>query len=136
MPLHSTTAAALARYTVARQRKFRRRDVAAFFVSDCGEPLAYRTAHNTFEKLRSILGWVARGGHASPRIHDLRHSFICRVLLRSYRQQQPIDKMIDALATYVGHVKVSDTYWYITATPELMSVAAQRFAYYAEGGAR
>ncbi len=136
VPLHSTTAAALGRYIAARQRKVQRQEVAAFFVSDWGEPLVDRTVHNTFEKLRARLGWVARGGHASPRIHDIRHSFICGVLLRSYRQQQPIDKMIDALATYVGHVKVSDTYWYVTATPELMSVAAQRFAHFAEGGVR
>jgi len=126
----------LARYIAARQGKLRQQEVVAFFVSDRGEPLVYRTVHNTFEKLRSSLGWVARGGHASPRIHDIRHSFICRVLLRSYRQHQPIDNMIDALATYVGHAKVSDTYWYITATPELMSVAAQRFAHFAERGAR
>jgi len=136
VPLHSTTAAALARYTAARQRKLRHQEIAAFFVSDRGEPLVNRTAHNTFEKLRASLGWVARGGHPSPRIHDMRHSFICRVLLRAYRQQQPIDKMIDALATYVGHAKVSDTYWYVTATPELMSVAARRFAHFAEGGSR
>ena len=44
--------------------------------------------------------------------------------------------MIDALATYVGHVKISDTFWYVTATPELVSVAAQRFAHFAEGGVR
>jgi len=66
----------------------------------------------------------------------LRHSFICQGLLRSYQQHQPIDNVIDALSTYVGHAKVSDTYWYITATPELMAVAAQRFAFFAEGGAR
>jgi hypothetical protein len=67
------------------------------------------------------------GGHARPRIHDLRHTFICGTLLRSYQQNQRIDHVIDALSTYVGHAKVSDTYWYITAVPELMAAAAQRF---------
>ena len=105
-------------------------------MSDRGEPLADRTVHGVFEKLRATLGWIARGGHATPRIHDLRHSFICQGLLRSDRQHQPIDNVIDVLSTYVGHAKVSDTYWYVTATPELMAVAAERFAQFAEGGAR
>ena len=38
-----------------------------------------------------------------------------------------IDSRILALSTYIGHAKVSDTYWYVTATPELMAVAAERF---------
>lgn len=136
VPLHSTTAAAMARYAKARQRKIGHQTLGAFFVSDRGEPLPDRTVHSTFEKLRVRLGWVARGGHSAPRIHDLRHSYICKVLLRSYRQHQPIDNIIDALSTYVGHAKVSDTYWYVTAIPELMAIAAQRFAQFAEGGAR
>jgi integrase len=136
VPLHPTTAAALKRYAEARQRKLGGVNIEAFFVSDRGKPLAERTVHHTFQKLRAQMGWVARGGHAAPRIHDLRHTFICHGMLRSYRQQQPIDNMIDALSTYVGHAKVSDTYWYVTATPELMAVAAQRFAEFVEGGAR
>jgi integrase len=136
VPLHSTTTAALTRYAAARRRKLSGLGVAAFFVSDRGEPLADRTVHGTFEKLRADLGWVARGGHAAPRIHDMRHSFICNSLLRCYQQHQPIDNVIDALSTYVGHAKVSDTYWYITATPELMAVAVQRFSQFAEGVAR
>lgn len=136
VPLHSTTAAALRRYAEVRQNKIGRQTFTAFFVSDGGEPLPDRTVHSTFEKLRARLGWAARGGHSAPRIHDLRHSFICTVLLRSYRQNQPIDNIIDALSTYVGHAKVSDTYWYVTAIPELMAIAAQRFAQFAAGGAR
>jgi integrase len=136
VPLHSTTVAALTRYVEARQRKIRGQNIEAFFVSDRGRALPDRTVHSTFEKLRARLGWVARGGHPAPRIHDLRHAFICQTLLRSYRQHEPIDNVIDALSTYVGHAKVSDTYWYVTATPELMAVAAQRFAQFAQGGSR
>lgn len=136
VPLHSTTVVALTRYAEARQRKLGGQNVEAFFVSDRSKPLPDRTVHGTFAKLRARLGWVARGGHAAPRIHDLRHSFICHSLLRSYHRHQPIDNVIDALSTYVGHAKVSDTYWYVTATPELMAVSAQRFSQFAEGGAR
>jgi integrase len=136
VPLHPTTLTALTRYAEAREVKLGGQIVDTLFVSDAGKHLPNRTVHSTFEKLRARLSWVARGGHPAPRIHDLRHSFICHGLLRSYQQHQPIDNVIDALSTYVGHAKVSDTYWYITATPELMAVAAQRFASFAEGGAR
>ena len=136
VPLDSTVVAALARYAGARHRKLSGQTVDAFFVSDRGKPLPNRTVHSTFEKLRARLEWVARGGHASPRIHDLRHSYICHALLRSYQQRKPINNVIDAISTYVGHAKVSDTYWYVTATPELMAVAAQRFSQFAEGGTR
>lgn len=134
VPLHPTAVVALRRYAEIRERKLGSQNVEAFFVSDRGKPLPDRTVHSTFEKLRERMGWVARGGHAAPRIHDLRHSYICRGLLRSYGQHQPIDNVIDVLSTYVGHAKVSDTYWYVTATPELMAVAAQRFAQFAEKG--
>jgi integrase len=135
VPLHPTTAAALKQYMEVRERKLGGIKVEAFFVSDRGKPLVDRTVHDTFETLRGQLGWVARGGHVAPRIHDMRHAFVCHALLRSYRQHQPIDQVIDALSTYVGHAKVSDTYWYVTAIPELMAIAAQRFAQAAEGGA-
>ena len=127
VPLDPTVVTALDRYASTRGRLFGRAKLDAFFVSDRGTPLADRTIHHNFEQLRRELGWTARGGHPSPRIHDLRHTFICRTLLRSYQQNQRIDQMIDALSTYVGHAKVSDTYWYITAVPELMAAAAHRF---------
>lgn len=136
VPLHFTTVAALRRYEEARHRKLGGLPIEAFFVSDCGAPIADRTVHGVFERLRACLGWSARGGHVAPRLHDLRHTFICHGLLRSRRQHQTIDRVIDALSTYVGHAKVSDTYWYVTATPEIMAIAAQRFAQFAEGGAR
>ena len=136
VPLHFTTVAELTRYVEATERQLGRRKDRAFFVSDSGNALHDRTVHSTFEGLRTQLGWIARGGHPSPRIHDFRHTFICRSLLESYRRNQSPDHIIDALSTYVGHVKVSDTYWYLTATPELMAVAAERFAQFVEGGVR
>jgi integrase len=134
VPLDPTVIAALNRYASARLRRFGDAKLDSFFVSDCGTPVADRTIHHNFEQLRRELGWSARGGHPNPRIHDLRHTFICRTLLRSYQQNQRIDSVIDALSTYVGHAKVSDTYWYITAVPELMAAAAQRFNPLSAGG--
>lgn len=68
-----------------------------------------------------------------PRIHDLRHTFNWRALLRGQQGHQ-CDRATDAIATYVGHAKVSDTYWYVSATPELMGEASQRFARFRAGG--
>jgi integrase len=136
VPVHVSTARALARYATVRDRTLRGVRIETFFVSGRGEPLAARTVESTFQTLRAQLGWVARGGHAWPRLHDLRHTFICHGLLRSYREGHPADHVIDALSTYVGHARVSDTYWYVTATPELMAIAAQRFeSLAADGGA-
>jgi len=89
----------------------------------------------TFDVLRRRLAWVARGGHPQPRIHDLRHTFICRALLRG-QQENRLDHVADAIATYVGHVKVSDTYWYLTAIPELMGIASDRFSRFPSEGHR
>ncbi len=77
--------------------------------------------------------WRARGDHPAPRIHDLRHSFICHRLERWHAQGLDVDRHILALSTYVGHAKVTDTYWYVTATPELLAIAAKRFASQAGG---
>ena len=88
---------------------------------------------NIFERLRHRLGWAARGGHPQPRIHDLRHTFICQALLLGQRDNR-IDHVADAISTYVGHAKVSDTYWYISATPALMNEASQRFCRFSAGG--
>lgn len=135
VPLHPTTVAALRRYADARLGRVRDRRIETFFVSDQGTPLGDRMVHHTFAALRASLGWIGRGDYTVPRVHDLRHTFLCRALVRSYQQQQGVDHVIDVLSTYVGHARVSDTYWYITAIPELLALAGRRFAQFAERGA-
>jgi integrase len=85
VPLQVPTARALARYATVRDRTPRGVRIETFFVSEGGESLSAGTVESTFQTLRTHLGWVARGGHAWPRLHDLRHTFICHCLLRSYR---------------------------------------------------
>lgn len=87
---------------------------------------------NVFAKLRAQLGWTARGGHAAPRIHDLRHTFICRRVALWLEHGADIDNAMVALATYVGHANVSGTYWYLTGVPPLMTVAGRRFEQFVE----
>ncbi len=133
VPIHVSTANALAVYQNAAVAMLRHPGVGTVFLTSEGRPIPKRTIHNTFDRLRRRLGWVARGGHAQPRIHDLRHTFICQALLRGQQDNQ-VDHVADAISTYVGHAKVSDTYWYISATPELMRGASQRFSRFSSGG--
>lgn len=82
LPLHPSTVAALARYRRLRSRKVRTIAQTPFFVGTrgkrLGQPLSERQVHRVFIELRDRLGWVNRGAHAGPRIHDLRHSFAVR----------------------------------------------------------
>ncbi|SRR6266851_161469 len=135
VPLHPTTVAALRQYADARRRRVGDRRIETFLISDRGTPLGDRMVHHTFATLRARLGWIGRGNYALPRVHDLRHTFLCRALVSSYQQQQGVEHVIDVLSTYVGHASVADTYWYMTAIPELLALAGQRFAQFAERGA-
>lgn len=134
VPLHPTTVRALRQYLALRQRHVPTVKDGPFLVSAKGTALAKRTVHWVFDRLRKQLGWTARGGHAAPRIHDLRHTFICRRVQLWHEHGTDIDNAMVALSTYVGHAKVSDTYWYLTAAPDLMSVAGRRFEQFVEAG--
>lgn len=91
-----------------------------------------RQVAHTFTQLRDQLGWVDRGGHGRPRVHDLRHSFAVRRLTLWHEQGGDLDQRMLALSTYMGHVKISYTYWCLTGTPELMSLAGARFERFAD----
>lgn len=135
VPLHPTTVRALKQYLALRQRHTPTLQNGPFLVSAKGTAPHRRTVHWVFDRLRRWLGWTARGGHAAPRIHDLRHTFICRRVRLWHEYGTDIDNAMVALSTYVGHAKVSDTYWYLTAAPDLMSVAGRRFEQLAVGDA-
>jgi hypothetical protein len=64
--------------------------------------------------------------HHGPRIHDLRHRFVIETLRHWYRTGKDIEAHLPELTTYLGHAHVSDTYWYISATPELLQLATER----------
>jgi integrase len=127
LPLHATATAALARYAALRKRHVATPQQSWFFISSSGTRLANRTVHGVFEQLREKLGWSPRGGHVAPRIHDLRHTFVCRRVQLWHAQGADIDHGMLALSTYLGHAKVSDTYWYLTGIPDLMALAVKRF---------
>lgn len=131
VPLHPSTTEALKAYVVARDRIQCRLDGTAFFVSEAGRAVAYTTVRSVF---RHLVDEIVRGrpsGIRRPRLHDLRHTFACRCLLRWLRDGVDVHQRIAALSTYLGHAKVSDTYWYLTGVPELMAITAERFERFA-----
>lgn len=128
VPIQSSVANELERYEQKRNNAYIPVHLDnAYFISDYGKPVTTRSIQYAFSLLRKQLGLKARGDHQYPRLHDVRHTFITRTLQRWQEQGIDIDKNILSLSTYVGHVKVTDTYWYVTATPSLMSTAAMRF---------
>ncbi len=135
VPLHPSAVEALVRYRTLRSRHVRVTPDAPFFVATrgrlLGEPLGDRQVHRIFEELRKQLGWVDRGSHGAPRVHDLRHSFAVRRLVLWHEQGEDISQRMLALSTYLGHAKVSNTYWYLTGVPELMGLVGQRFERFA-----
>jgi integrase len=136
VPLHPSAVEALARYRMQRSRRVRTTSDSAFFITTRGRllggPVGDRQAHRIFNQLRQQLRWSDRGNHGAPRIHDLRHSFAVRRLMLWHEQGENIDQRMLALSTYLGHAKVSHTYWYLTGVPELMSLAGKRFEQFAE----
>jgi integrase/recombinase XerD len=99
----------------------------ALFRTERSDRLSYDAVSATFGRLRRRLGWTAQGRTRTPRIHDLRHRMVVRRIQRWHAQDAEVDRKIAVLATYLGHVLVSDVYWYLTAVPELMSIVADRF---------
>jgi integrase len=126
VPLHSTAVDALREYIAIRNKKISCLGD-AFFVLDDGSPVTTRKADYAFKIIRKKLWPNKLYKSRRPRIYDLRHTFVCNRLLTWYKEGKNINQVIPFLSTYIGHVKVSDTYWYITGTPELMSIATKRF---------
>lgn len=132
VPLHPTAVLPLERYGVVRDGYAHALRSEFFFRTDNIAALKTRAVQGTFARLRDRLGWTADGRARLPRIHDLRHTFAVRRLLHWYEEGAPIDSRMLALSTYLGHAKVSDTYWYLSAVPELLAVASGRFEHFAQ----
>lgn len=136
VPMHASTVEALRRY----RRKCDFAGISAhidapFFVGTRGHrlgmPLSRRHVDRVFASLRMQLGWRNRGTHHAPRIHDLRHTFVVRRIMLWQAQGIDIDQSMLSLSTYVGHAMITNTYWYLSAVPQLMSLAAKRFESFA-----
>ncbi len=131
VPLHETAVAGLGSYLTCRQEMRRGGD--HVFVSNEGEPLAYQKVHSVFRTLLKSAGLKPSGGRW-PRIHELRHTFAVRALESSPTGRQRIGRHMLALATYLGHVNIDATYWYLETTPELLRDIAVLAENYVQGG--
>jgi integrase len=124
--LHPTTLDALKRYQRLRDRAAPFTGTSAFLVSSSGTRLLYCNVHNTFHRLVTRAGLTPRSTSCRPRIHDLRHSFAVRAMIDAYSAGQDGQVRLTLLSTWLGHVHPGSTYWYLSASPELMAVASRR----------
>jgi integrase/recombinase XerD len=128
VPLHVSTTDALCRYAAERDRLCPRPRRSAFFLSSAGTALERSGVGKTFREITIAIG--VRSATVHPRVHDLRHSFAVRTLIEWQRSGVSVDQHIGTLSNYLGHVSPADTYWYLSAAPELMELAAERLHAY------
>lgn len=127
VPMHPTTTQALTHYAAFRDAAAVASRSARFFRTERTLALTADAVYSTFARLRQHLGWTSHGRARRPRVCDLRHTFAVRRLLGWYADGVDVNSRILALSTYLGHAGVADTYWYLSAVPELMAIASQRF---------
>jgi integrase/recombinase XerD len=134
VPLHHSTSCALARYAERRDALLDQRDALRgprardrnFLLTGRGRKFWLSEVHKSFYVISRATGLRGPSEHRGPRLHDLRHRFATETLLRWSRSDMQIDREMPALSTYLGHSNISDTYWYLSAHPELMRHAAVR----------
>jgi integrase/recombinase XerD len=127
IPIHASTRRVLADYLARRDRRWAARPVSSYvFLSNWGNQLDGGEIHRTFYALSRQIGLRGRSDSHGPRLHDMRHRFAVMTLLRWYRSGKDVERKLPYLSAYLGHVHVSDTYWYLSAWPELMREAMSR----------
>jgi integrase/recombinase XerD len=124
VPLHVTAVEALRCYADHRTQLYAAPRAKTFFVSSIGTALSPDPVNKTFVELTTAIG--LRTATTRPRIHDLRHSFAVRTLIEWHRAAIDAESRMTVLSTYLGHVNPVGTYWYLSAAPELMELAAAR----------
>jgi len=126
VPLHPMTQATLRSYAKRRDSHLGSRCGTQFFVAARGGRLHYSCVHSVFVRLSRQIGLRRASDLSGPRIHDFRHGVAVRTLLGWYRDGVDVDQQLPTLSTFLGHTCVRDTYWYLSACPELMEQAARR----------
>lgn len=126
IPLHASTVKKLSQYVHLRDQRHPHPSTSRFFLSNQGRPITDCMVRWTFVKLSRQIG--LRGVEASlgPRLHDLRHRFAVTTLLHWYRTGVDVEQRLPVLSTFLGHGHVTDTYWYLSAVPELLALTKDR----------
>jgi integrase len=126
LPVHPTTVAALHAYLHRPDRPRPAARTPAILVSTAGTRLLYTNVQWTFHRLVQRAGLTPRSAACRPRLHDLRHRFAVRTVMDAYEQGHDPEHRLALLSTYLGHVDPNATYWYLSAAPELLSLASDR----------
>ena len=129
VPVHPSTLEVLRRYMGFKQSYHPKVKSKMFFINENGTPVNYYGALYVFIKLSKKLG--LRNAGKKPKIHSFRHSFAVRRIIKWYQEGVDLDAKILALSTYLGHVEIRDTYWYLSAVPELLCIVSERFESFA-----
>jgi integrase len=127
VPIHPSTLDALKQYADRRDRILAK-PVPAFFVSERSIRITDCMARYTFAKLSQQIGLrsPAKSHGRGPRLHDMRHRFAARTLIQWYPAGLDVERELPKLATYLGHVHINETYWYLEAVQELLQLATDR----------
>ncbi len=133
LPLHPSTVTALDDY-LRRDDRPRGRNTSTLLISSTGKRLRYAVVQPIFKKLLHHCGIVPRSAICRPRIHDLRHSFAVSTIVDDYRTGNPGSRLA-ILSTYLGHADPGDTYWYLSAAPELLGLAGEKLERHLGGDA-
>ena len=126
VPLHPSSLDALRAYVQRRDELCPDPTTASFFVSPAGARLVYTTVHKTFARLVDDAGFGPPSPGSRPCLHDMRHTLACDVLLGWYRDGVDVEARLPLLSTFLGHGNPSGTFWYLSAIPELLTLAAGR----------
>lgn len=126
LPLHPSTVDKLRDYSSLRNSLIATPKSPSFFISEQGTRLTYCSVRWTFVKLSQEIGLRGPGDTHGPRLHDIRHTFAVKTLLKWYQEGVNVESYMPKLSTYLGHTHVNDTYWYISAIPELLRLATLR----------
>lgn len=124
VPLHPATTAMLAGYITARDQRFGQRADPAVFVSTAGRRVGPNRLREHWKKAIDRAGVSNQGRR--PRLHDLRHSFAVNTLRGWHEAGLDVQARLPLLSTYLGHLNPASTYWYLTATPDLLTAAVRR----------
>ncbi len=133
VPLHTSTVRALAAYRQRRDQLCPRPACDAFFVSTAGTRLHAANIRRVFTRLVGVVGLTRRSARCRPTLHSLRHRFAINTLLDWHRARVDVQARLPWLATYMGHTEPAHTFWYMTATPELLALVAERLEPALEG---
>ncbi|HEX4950020.1 MAG TPA: tyrosine-type recombinase/integrase [Blastocatellia bacterium] len=134
VPLHTSAVAELNAYLEKRQALGYAALSDTLLLTEWGKPFQPVTLWRTFKRLTQRLGMRPPAGDRPPSLHSLRHTFAVNRLCAWYREGRPVQELVPQLSVYLGHMRPQESYWYLTATPELLGAASTRFAQFADPG--